>query len=145
MSHFEGGCRCGGIRYTVAAAPYETRLCYCRDCQYASGSAFSVVSFFAKDRVSFSGKAPTSFAVTGSMGLTVKRSFCPDCGTPLYSEVVELPALICIKTGSLDDPSEITPTGEMWCDSKLSWLDLKVPGEMSPQNPPMDKYLPTSA
>lgn len=140
MNQYEGGCRCGAIRYTIDAAPYETRLCHCRDCQYASGSAFSVVSFFAKDRVSFFGATPKAFTVTGSVGLTVQRSFCPECGTPLYSEVAELPALICIKTGSLDIPDAIAPTGEMWCDSQLSWLELRAPGERAAQNPPMEKY-----
>lgn len=137
-----GGCRCGAIRYAIdAQAPYETRLCHCRDCQYASGGAFSVVSFFAKDRVSFSGIAPTTHAVKGSQGLTVRRSFCGKCGTPLFSEVVELPKLICIKTGTLDQPAAIAPTGHMWFDSKLPWLHLQDALPAAPQNPPIEQYL----
>lgn len=136
----EGGCRCGGVRYAIDAAPFETRICHCRDCQYASGGPFSVVAFFAKERVSWFGLTPKHHAVTGSQGLTVRRSFCPECGTPLCSEVAELPKLICIKTGSLDDPAAIAPTGQMWFERKLSWLQLNHVGDIAPQNPPIEHY-----
>lgn len=137
-----GGCRCGSIRYTIdAQAPYETRICHCRDCQYASGAAFSMVAFYAKDRVLFSGISPKAFSVKGSMGFTVTRSFCPKCGTPLYSEIAELPKLICIKTGSLDSPVEATPTGHMWYASKLPWLHINDALEIAQQNPPVERYL----
>ena len=34
----EGGCRCRAVRYAVTGEPYLSLLCYCRDCQRATGT-----------------------------------------------------------------------------------------------------------
>jgi hypothetical protein len=138
----EGGCRCGAIRYRInASAPLETRICHCRDCQYASGGAFAVVAFFARDAVSFSGATAHTYTVTGSMGLHIQRGFCPHCGTPLFSAIAEIPALLCIKTGSLDQPGAVQPDGHMWCASKLDWVQISDGLPQLPGNPPLDAFL----
>jgi hypothetical protein len=41
MSMIEGGCHCGAIRYECSDEAAMSALCYCTDCQHASGSAFS--------------------------------------------------------------------------------------------------------
>src|ERR1043165_7113948 len=41
VAPFQGGCRCGAIRYEVSSEPLAVMNCYCRDCQYASGGGFS--------------------------------------------------------------------------------------------------------
>ena len=46
---FFGGCACGAIRYTCAAAPLFALNCHCRDCQRASGSAFCPVLYVPRD------------------------------------------------------------------------------------------------
>ena len=34
---FEGGCYCGGLRYSAQGAPRLRAQCHCRECQYFSG------------------------------------------------------------------------------------------------------------
>jgi len=133
---YAGGCRCGAVRYSCNSEPLDARICHCRDCQYASGSAFSAIAYFPKALVSISGET-RGYSVKGSAGLTVDRHFCPQCGTPVFSQLLELPDLLFIKLGTLDDPNAITPTGHMWCDSMLSWLKLDDGLERLPGNPPL--------
>lgn len=138
----EGGCRCGDIRYRInAGSALETRICHCRDCQYASGGAFAVVAFFPAAAVSFSGPSASRYEVTGTAGLHVQRGFCPRCGTPLFSAIAEIPTLLCIKTGSLDQPGALQPDGHMWCASKLDWVQISDGLPQLPGNPPLEQFL----
>ena len=38
----EGGCRCGQVRFRIAAPPIITTACHCTGCQRMSASAFSL-------------------------------------------------------------------------------------------------------
>jgi hypothetical protein len=132
----QGGCRCGAVHYTCAAPALDTKICHCRDCQYASGTAFSSIAYFPRAAVSFSGEVK-GYSVKGSAGLTVTRFFCPTCGSPIYSELAEMPDLVFIKTGSLDHPNAVQPSGHMWWKSRTDWPQLCDDLEKLPENPPL--------
>ncbi|NHO64759.1 GFA family protein [Aestuariicella hydrocarbonica] len=134
--HHSGRCMCGDVTYQCNSEALDVKICHCKDCQKASGTAFSSVAFFPSSSVSVNGK-PTSYATNGSTGLTVKRYFCPNCGSPLYSQLEELPDLIFIKTGSLDDPDSLPPAGHMWWEHHLSWPNIVDDLEKLPGNPPL--------
>ncbi len=52
----EGGCRCGAVRYTIAAKRIDAvYCCHCTDCQRWSGSAFSEQAVIREDAISASG------------------------------------------------------------------------------------------
>jgi hypothetical protein len=135
-SNHDGGCRCGRIRYEIAVAPIDVRLCHCRDCQYASGSAFSAIAYFPAAAVALHGET-RGYVVKGSADLSVDRHFCPDCGTPIFSRLLEMPDLLFMKVGSLDDPDAVEPSGHIWCDSMVGWLRLGDTLERLPGNPPL--------
>lgn len=135
-SNYSGQCACGNIRYECQGEPASVMMCHCRDCQYASGSAFSTVAFFPEDNCVINGDTRV-WSVTGSAGMTVNRHFCGNCGTPMYSRLTEMPDLLFIKVGTLDDPNAVTPAAHMWCQSKLSWLKLNDGLDQLPQNPPL--------
>ena len=44
-----------------------------------------------------------TFEDTGDSGKPVHRRFCPECGSPIISEVEVMPGLAFIKAGTLDD------------------------------------------
>lgn len=136
MDKFSGGCRCGDVRYVIDADPLDVKICHCRDCQYASGGAFSVIAYFPTAACSIQGET-TGYQVKGSAGMSVDRNFCPHCGTPLYSALKEMPDVLFIKVGTLDHPESVKPSGHMWCASMLPWADINDGLERLPGNPPL--------
>lgn len=115
-----GGCLCGAVRYSVSAAPVAVRQCWCRDCQYwASGSA-TVNAVFETDKVQLAG-ALTSFVSTADSGNTMRRSFCPVCGTPVASASDTRPQYVILRVGTLDAPSLAPPAMTIWADSAPHW------------------------
>lgn len=126
MSQSEGGCLCGSVRYHLEGDPLLVGICHCRHCQKQSGAPFSVVAGVAAQALSLQGETRT-FHDTGDSGSTVERIFCPACGSPLVSRIEAVPGLVFLKTGTLDDPSGIAPTFEVYCDRRWPFLPDLAP------------------
>jgi len=120
MSKVVGGCLCGKIRYTSAAEPVMTAICHCKNCQKQAGTAFSIIVAVPKGTLSITGPLKT-YNETGSSGKPVHRNFCPECGSPITTDVEAMPDLVFIKAGTLDDTSALAPTMEIFCDSAQPW------------------------
>ena len=118
-----GGCACGAVRYTAASAPLAMTNCHCRDCQRASGSAFSAFVVIPKDAVQVEGEV-RYHAMTGESGGTIERGFCPACGSPIATRFARLPRMLGLMAGSLDDPSLYRPTLDVFTESAQAWLTL---------------------
>jgi hypothetical protein len=100
-------------------------VCHCRNCQKQAGSAFSIIVAVPADGLLVQGETKT-YVDHGDSGNTVLRIFCPQCGSPLISDV-ESPAfagLRFIKAGTLDDPSWLAPGIHVWCGSKQPWVTI---------------------
>ena len=119
---FEGGCRCGKVRYECTSAPMVSLHCHCRDCQYASGGAFSTIVVVATNALEMKGEL-SGFTVTADSGNQLTRKFCPNCGTPILSELHSQPNLMVLKAGTLDDPSWLKPSFSIWTASGQPWSE----------------------
>jgi len=118
-----GGCACGAIRYTCAEEPIFALKCHCRDCQRSSGSAFVTAAYVAKSGLTVTGEVRYHDTQVKS-GNTVSRGFCRECGAPVLLTVSGFPALVGIFVGSLDEPSRVRPTMEIWTVSAQPWDHL---------------------
>jgi len=106
----EGGCLCGAVRYSVTGEPLRSGLCHCTDCRQAGGSAFSFYAIWPRE--AFTGEGATS-SYNG-------RSFCPSCGSRLYSLTEDEAEIMA---GSLDEaPSTLVPEYELWTFRREEWL-----------------------
>ena len=119
---FEGGCRCGAVRYESSVDALATVHCHCRDCQYASGGAFSTVVVVPADALAITGET-SAYSVTAESGEQVTRRFCPTCGSPLFSELSANPGIKVVKAGSLDDPGLLQPSSHAWTKSAQPWSE----------------------
>jgi hypothetical protein len=112
-----GGCQCGAVRYRLTAEPTGVSVCHCRMCQKASGGPF----------MAFGGVRLAQFVVTSGAIATysssdiAERGFCAQCGTPLTYRGLGADR-ISVTLGSLDDPNEAEPTGQLGVESKVRWL-----------------------
>ena len=124
-----GGCLCRQLRYEITAeAPMAARVCWCRVCQYLGAGSGSANALFAKDSVKVTGDLK-SYRTVADSGSVMRRSFCPICGTPIFSEAESRPHQIVVRTGTLDDPEIGRPIATIWTSAAPSWacLDPALP------------------
>lgn len=65
---------------------------------------------------------------------SVTKHFCRHCGTPLFNSNKRYPGHRMVAVGSLDDPTVVTPTANIHCDSQLSWVTLDEQLQKFPQD-----------
>jgi hypothetical protein len=114
-----GGCLCGKIRYEADVEWFLAVRCHCRDCQYVSGGEPAAVLSVVRGALRVQGE-PRVYLSKGNSGVAVFRSFCADCGTPLFAGN-DKNAGFAIKLGSLDEPSEFAPAVHVWTSSAQPW------------------------
>ena len=125
---FSGRCACGSVSYRCASAPIAMLNCHCSDCQRSSGAPFASGVVVMSGDLEISG-APKSYAVRASSGELATRSFCADCGTPLFTRSEANPQFTSIRFPTLDDASTFAPMLDIWTSSAQGWvcLDEKLP------------------
>lgn len=129
MPSVTGGCVCGAIRYEAKGDPIETDTCYCRDCQYESGGGPGYAVMLPRASVTVAAGVPRCHWSVSDKGNRVGRSYCADCGTPLFGESAAFPEILAIKVGSLDDPSRFKSQMSIWVRSAQPWhhIDPALP------------------
>jgi hypothetical protein len=120
MTDREGGCACGAIRFRISAPFVGVGVCHCTDCQKASGGApnYTALAPTAAFEVT-KGEARTYYSQSDS-GSQAGRSFCADCGAPLWSQPPGTP-LTAVKLGAPDDSSDLTPSMHLYVSSAQPW------------------------
>lgn len=108
--------------------------CHCNACQISSGAPFaSGVVVMAAD-LAVEG-VPTAYAVRASSGGLATRTFCPACGTPLFTQSEANPQFISIRFPTLDDKSGFKPMLDIYTDSAQPWVCLDRAIPHFPQSP----------
>ena len=97
------GPRVGGLRgllERVSGArlcygePVTAGACHCRDCQYLSGGGPAHVLVMAAGDVKMTKGEPRIYFSLSEAGHTVGRSFCEDCGTPVFAQNAARPGIL---------------------------------------------------
>ncbi|MDP9140788.1 MAG: GFA family protein [Pseudomonadota bacterium] len=122
MTEQTGGCLCGQVSYKLTAEPVASRVCWCRDCQHLSSNG-TVNAIVPTAAIEISGNT-TEYTSTTDSGNQIRRRFCPQCGSHLFSDSSGRPGLTVVRVGTLDDPSSIKPTVNIWSASAPAWACL---------------------
>jgi hypothetical protein len=109
VSEFNGGCRCGKIRFQASGSPYRVGICRCLDCRKHPGALFLASAIFPQEAV----------AIAGETQSYAGRHFCPHCGSSVFSRTGDE---VEVHLGSLDSPDQLEPTYELWTVRRESWL-----------------------
>ncbi|GAB2914123.1 GFA family protein [Paraburkholderia jirisanensis] len=131
---FAGGCACGSIRYACSRAPIATLNCHCLDCQRSSGAPFASGFIVRMSDVTVTG-TPKTYSVRASSGRLATRSFCTDCGSPLFTYGEAAPDVMSIRFPTLDNQSEFQPMLDIWTSSAQPWVCLDQAISHYPQSP----------
>ena len=119
----DGGCHCGNIRYEAEVDPATVVICHCTDCQTLSGSAFRTVVPTKEGSFRLLSGVPKVYVKTGESGNRREQTFCPNCGTPIYSGPVGDGAkVVSLRVGTVRQRDQMVPTDQYWFRSAQAWL-----------------------
>ncbi len=133
----EGSCHCGAVRFTLEShEPYPFNHCYCKICRKTAGAGGSAINLGGDFR---------TLKVEGQENITVyrakmqnpedevprlssnERSFCRNCGSPLWCWHPKWPDLVHPHASAIDTDLPTPPQRwHMMLDFKASWVDPQV-------------------
>jgi hypothetical protein len=136
----DGRCHCGYITYEAEIDPEKIVICHCSDCQILSGSAFRTVALTRENTFRLLSGEPKVYVKTSESGTKRQQSFCPECGTPIYSSTVgDAPKVYGVRVGTARQRDELVPKTQLWFRSSQRWLaDLGLVRKIETQ-PPFDR------
>jgi len=118
MSTITGGCHCGAIRYEVQGDAMVHALCHCRDCRLHAGAPVVGWTMYAEDAVTVTKGEPKVYRSSEH----VRRHFCADCGTGLFSFNASMPGIVDIQSATYDDPEAVPATMQIQVAERLRWM-----------------------
>ncbi|WP_330242995.1 MULTISPECIES: GFA family protein [unclassified Streptomyces] len=119
-----GRCQCGDVAYEVTGVPDDPHLCSCEHCTLLSGSpAMSWVGFRRETLIwTGLGGEPTWYSTWS----TLRRGFCPRCGTHLVS-VADGSDMVMVTTFSLSEQSSgLEPMGHSFRQHAVPWMTVAL-------------------
>ncbi len=132
MTMITGACFCKAIQYRIKTGISMAVNCHCTQCRRAGGAAFSSHVVVRERRFEIiSGEESLSLF---HLGESVTKHFCSHCGTPIFNRNKRYPGQCMVSLGSLDDPTMVTPSANIHCDSQLEWVFLDEQVQNFPQD-----------
>lgn len=113
-----GGCFCGKVRYAIEPGDYQAANCHCTMCRRTSAAPFVAWVMVPADKFEVLEGEPREFR-SSNHG---RRGYCADCGTPLICMLDEEPGTVDVTLCSLDDPTAVEPSINVFADTELPWL-----------------------
>ena len=114
---WDGGCRCGRVRFRISAPPLLTGACHCIGCQRMTGGAFSLAVVVSDDAFKVTAGEP----VIGGLHGEVPHYFCPYCMSWMFTRVPGTP-MVNVRATMLDDTTGFEPFVETYTSEKLPWV-----------------------
>ena len=114
---YTASCLCGGIQLKINTEIPQVFVCHCGQCQKAQGSAFVAIAPIEI----LQGQALFSeyFATENK-----KRVFCKVCGSPLFSARLDLPEVIRLRVGIINEPLSAHIASHAFIDYKAAWFEI---------------------
>jgi hypothetical protein len=117
----EGGCACGEVRFRISAPVLGMAVCYCRECQHASGGGPNYVALVPRTAFEVIRGEPRVHHTAAGSGNDIGRAFCGACGSPLWSATTDGTPFLPVKAGAFDDPSDLKPTSAVYTCEAQPW------------------------
>jgi hypothetical protein len=115
-----GHCLCEAIRYECTGEPILVAHCHCESCRRQTSSPVTTFILVPRATLRFTQGQPREFA--SSTG--VWRSFCTNCGSPIYYRTDRRPHDIDLYAVTLDDPADVSPQCHVHAEEQLPWFEV---------------------
>ena len=117
----DGQCHCGAIKFSASLEDGAgLTLCHCTDCQALTGTAFRTTVSVRREALEVEG-TPTIYAKIGGSGRKRLQSFCPTCGSSLFSQG-EGAETVGIRWGTIRQRMALSPSKQIWRRSAAPWV-----------------------
>ena len=116
---YQGSCLCGSIRYVIDGELSDFGYCHCTSCRKASGSAFGANIGVARSDLKL--KDPDLHLREFESSPGKIRTFCAQCGSPIFAYLTRTPELVRIRLGSLDTDLGKTAKAHTFVSDKADW------------------------
>ena len=120
---YDLSCACGGVRLHIAAEVTGPFQCYCQQCRHTSGGGPATFVMAPRAAVKIQGEV-ASYKEATTSGNEASRSFCPKCGTAIYSEPGSAPHLLAIKLSMFDDSPWSEVKAVFWAVEAPRWAKI---------------------
>ena len=118
----DGGCHCGQIKFRAEVDTDHILICHCTDCQTLSGSAYRTVAPAKEGTFEITSGKLKMYEKTAEDGSIRIQTFCPDCGTPIYSSPPQgTPGFFGIRVGAIKQRDQLVPKNQIWVRSSQTW------------------------
>lgn len=115
---WDGGCRCGRLRFRISMPPLLASVCHCRGCQRMSGSAFSTTVTVPDDGFAVSHGDPV---IGGLHGDLAHHYHCDWCKSWVFTRPAQTMGFVNVRATMLDEAGWFAPYVEMQMAEKLDW------------------------
>lgn len=115
-----GHCLCGAIHYEFDGEPSLVVHCHCASCRRQTASSVATFVLVPRAALRFTSGEPKEFA--SSPG--VHRSFCAECGSPIYYRTERRPDVIDLFAGTLGDPAAMPAQCHVYAAEQLPWFEI---------------------
>ena len=119
MAMRQGGCLCGGVRYSIAGEMTPALACHCSQCARTSGNFAAMTSCRHEDLVLTADDTLGWFA--SSPG--TERGFCTRCGGNLFWKRAG-DAEVFVTAGTLDRPTGVRLAEHIFVASKSDYYEI---------------------
>lgn len=117
----QGACGCGAVRFRIDGPVRAVVNCHCNTCRQRNGAAYSTYCVVPQaDLVITTGEDSVSTYEVDGRG---RKQFCLRCGSPLFNDNIRYPGMYMIYFGTLRGAEDLAPTLNVYCESKLAWVD----------------------
>jgi hypothetical protein len=136
----EGRCRCGEVRYTLAAETLPASYaCHCHICQRWSGSAFSLNMLIAEDQLTVEGPVETLDIRTEDR--VSSQRVCARCHARIYNTNTRRPGVAVLRAGTLDRSEELECRAHIFTAYRQRWFVLPEGVPSWPEAPDMAAFM----
>lgn len=119
---YTASCLCQSVQFKINQDIEQVLLCHCQQCQKAQGSAFIAVAIVQTNNIELiQGEHLIGEYFSSPYK---KRTFCKNCASPLYSSREDLPEVLRLRVGIINEPLKATIHSQAFTQNKADWYEI---------------------
>ncbi len=120
MAELSGRCSCGKVTWHAKGSILWAGICHCESCRRATSAPMNAFFGLERQAVTWTGQLSDVFSSGGS----VRRQFCPACGTHMTYQSDQWPEETHLYAATLDDASAFIPEAHYHWAERLQWVAI---------------------